>query len=148
MAILDAALKLSEAQAVTATAFSANTIDLTVARDIGVGYPNLYMVWTCDTTAASGGTSTVTFEIVVSDNANLSSPTVIAASGAIDKAALVAGYRYELRIPNQPGSIGKRYLGARYTVGTTNLTAGAFSCEIAESTTDQKAYPIGYSITV
>ena len=86
--ITDKLLRVSEDQAITTTAFSTDTIDLGVARDVGEGTA-LYMNF-CVTTALANGTS-VKFEVVSSANANLSSPTVIGSSDAIVTASLTAG---------------------------------------------------------
>lgn len=78
--ITDALLRVSDAQALTTTAVSTNTIDLVQARDMGEGrdlYFNFAMI-----TAAVGGTS-VKFEVISSAAAALTSPTVIGSSDAI-----------------------------------------------------------------
>lgn len=145
--ITDLFLSLSAKQAVTASAASTNTIDLLTAQDIGEG-ENLYMHWSVDTTAlASGGASNVTFQIIISDNADLSSPVVIAQTGAIAKGTLLAGYRTALPIPPQIKSLGKRYLGAYYAVDTNNLTAGNFTAQIVKNIQDgQKNYASGFTV--
>ena len=78
--ITDKLLRVSEDQAITTTAFSTDTIDLGIARDVGEGTA-LYMNFAV-TTALANGTS-VKFEVVSSANANLSTPTVIGSSDAI-----------------------------------------------------------------
>ena len=93
--ITDKLLRVSEDQALTTTAFSTDTIDLSVARDVGEGTA-LYMNF-CVTTALANGTS-VKFEVVSSANANLSSPTVIGSSDAIVTASLTAGKNVVVRI--------------------------------------------------
>lgn len=148
--ILDALLQLSSAQAVTATAVSTNTIDLSQNRDIGAG-TDLYAAIQVDTSATAAGAATVTFQIITSANANLSSPTVIGQTDAIPKTDLTAG-RKPIIIPipastllSQP--IGQRYLGIQYTVGTGPLTAGAFTAYIAMGDVSVgKNYPSGFSV--
>lgn len=148
---LDRQNTVSQAQAVTATAVSTDTIDLSQARDIGPG-EDLRFAFTVDTTVTAAGAGTVTFQVITSAAANLSSPTIIAQTDAIGKAELTAGRRpIEVVIPRtvlaaQP--IGQRYLGVQYTVGTGPLTAGAFTAYIQnESVQDVgKNYPGGFAI--
>lgn len=144
--ITDALLRVSDAQAVTATAVSTNTIDLGVARDMGEGR-DLYMVFTVVTGFAT--LTSLTFEIVTDDNAALSSPTVIGATGAITLAGggLAAGKQHVVRIPPQIAAKGERYLGARYTVGGSSATAGAVTTDIVLDIQDgKKAYASGFSV--
>lgn len=149
--ITDANLTLSASQAVTATAFSTNTLDLGVARDIGVGEElNIYV--NVEVTAAAAGAATVNFQIVTSANPNLSTPTIIGQTDAIPKANLVAGSAIQIPIPvSFINSLGQRYLGLQYTVGTGPLTAGTFSAGIVIDNAIQSAskkvyYPSGFSV--
>jgi hypothetical protein len=146
----DALLQLSAAQAVTASAVSTNTIDLSQARDIGAG-EDVYAVFTVDAAATAAGAATVTFQVISSAAANLSSPTVLVQTDAIGKAELTLGRRpIYLNIPAsvlaaQP--IGQRYLGVQYTVATGPLTAGAFSATLANTAVDVgKNYPSGFTV--
>ncbi len=142
--ILDRNLRVSNAQALTTTAFSTDTIDLLQARDIGEG-ERLFFEFDVNT-ALTGGTS-VTFEIVTSANANLSSPTVIAASAAIVAATLVAGYRLLVAIPPVLTSLGQRYLGVRYTIAGT-FGAGTVTANVVKDMSDPlKFYPSGFAIS-
>ncbi len=141
--ITDALLRVSDAQAVTTTAVSTNTIDLGRAMDIGEG-KTLYGHFTVGN-AFAGGTSTE-FQIITSDAADLSSPVVIGSSGAIATAGLTAGKRVAVKMNPQIGSTGKRYVGARYVVVGTN-TAGTVTADVVESIQDgQKAYASGFSV--
>ncbi|HEY6026403.1 MAG TPA: hypothetical protein VIV09_05835 [Pseudolabrys sp.] len=149
--ITDALLQLSNAQAVTSSAVSTNTIDLSLARDLGSG-EDLYFVWTVDTTATAAGAATVNFQIISSAAANLGTPTVLSQTDAIGKAELTAGRKsialcLDRAVLNaQP--VGQRYLGCQYTVGTGPLTAGAFTCNVTHDPQDaQKYYASGFSVT-
>lgn len=150
MPLLDALLQLSAAQAVTTTAVSTNTIDLSQVRDMAVGR-DLYAVIDVDASVTASGAATVTFQVITSAAANLGSPTVIAQTDAIGKAELTAGRR-PISIALNPAILaaqpnGQRYLGVQYTVGTGPLTAGAFTCYINDSqVTGPQYYPSGFSV--
>ena len=142
--ITDKLLRVSEDQAITTTAFSTDTIDLGVARDIGEGTA-LYMNFAV-TTALANGTS-VKFEVVTSANANLSSPTVVGSSDAILTAALTVGKNVVVRINPDIAGKGKRYLGARYTVAGT-FNAGKVTADVVETIGDgQKYYASGFTVS-
>lgn len=142
--ITDKLLRVSTDQAVTTTAVSTDTVDLSVARDMGEG-GDLYMNFAM-TEAFAGGTST-NFEIIIADNAALSSNVVvIGASGAIATADLTLGKNVAVRLNPQIASLGKRYLGARYTVSGTN-TAGKVVADIVMDVQDgKKFYASGFSV--
>lgn len=146
--LTDANLTLSASQAVTATAFSTNTIDLGVARDIGAGEElNIYV--NIEQTATAAGAATVNFQVVTSANANLSTPTIVGQTDAIPKASLVAGKQIMIPVPRSfINALGQRYLGLQYTVGTGPLTAGIFSAGVIIDAVDSglKNYPSGYSV--
>jgi len=144
--ITDKLLRVSTAQAVTTDAVSEDTIDLSVARDIGEG-KDLYMHFIVDEAVTSDtGGSTVTFNVIGSTAANLGSPVVLGSSGPIVKTDLVAGKRIAVRINPLIGSLGYRYLGAQYDVSAT-LTAGKFTADIVEAIQDgQKFYRSGFTV--
>ena len=142
--ITDKLLRVSEDQAVTSTAVSTNTVDLGTARDIGEGTP-LYMNFAV-TEAFANGTS-ITFEVITSASANLGSPTVIGSSDAITAGStLTLGKNVVVRLNPDMGGLGKRYLGARYTVSGT-VGAGKVTADVVETIGDgQKYYASGFTV--
>lgn len=140
--ITDKLLRVSDVQAVTATAVSTDTVDLGVARDIGAG-ENLFMHFTVGT-AFAGGTSTE-MQVIGSAAADLGTPTVLGSSGAVVTASLPAGKRLAIRINPQIGSNGLRYFGARYVVVGTN-TAGTVTADVVHTAQDSKAYASGFTV--
>lgn len=142
--ITDKLLRVSDSQALTTTAVSTDKVDLSIARDIGEG-ENLYMNF-CVPTALTGGTS-VKFEVVVADDAAISSNvTVVGSSDAVAAASLVAGFNQAVRINPIIGSLGKRYLAARYTIVGT-FSAGAVIADIVHGIQDgKKSYASGFAV--
>jgi hypothetical protein len=143
--IIDNLTTLSSAQAVTSSAVSTNTLD-TGGRDIGAG-EQLYMHFSVDETVTADGAATVTFQLIGSANADLSSAVVLSQTTAIGKATLVAGYRFAMPIPVQVGSTGQRYFGVNYSVATGPLTAGKFTASIVKDVQDKaKIYTSGFAV--
>jgi len=141
--ITDALLRVSEDQALTTTAVSTNTIDLSVARDMGEG-TTLYMNFAV-TEALANGTS-VTFEVITSASANLGTPTVIGSSAAIVTASLTLGKNIVVTLNPSIAGKGQRYLGARYTIAGT-FNAGKVTADIVETIGDgQKYYASGFTV--
>lgn len=142
---LDELLKLSFAQAVTSSAVSTNSIDR------GPQWPGdstpLCASITVDEAATAAGSATVTFELISSAAADMSSPNVIASSGAVGKADLTAGRRpifVKAESRNLPA--GHRYLAARYTVASGPLTAGKFTAYLVESAIGAPVYGAGFTV--
>lgn len=150
--VLDALLQLSDAQAVTsADAYSTNTIDLgatTPVRQIGSGEPMALLI-SVDVAAAGDGTpasftNTFDFIFVQSVNADLSSHDEVI-KRRVAGADLVAGAVVILPLP--PGAITKRYIGARYELGTDDtITVSAWLAPLNMVQTLAKAYASGYVI--
>lgn len=126
--------------AITATAVSGDTIDLSVAKDVAEG-EDLYMVFTVTTAmdSAADGASLVV-SAIIDDDAALGSPTTLVSSGTIAEATLVAGYQIVLKLPPVIGSLGLRYLGANYTVSGENFTSGNIVCDITNVLQDGTKY--------
>lgn len=136
--ILDSNLIFSEDQAVTATAISENVIQLpangtpayeasAVTRELGKGneLPLLIQVTEDFATLTS-----LTITVETSAAAGLTSSTVLASSGAIAVADLVAGYRPSFTRVWPDGDL-LEYIGLRYTVTGSNATAGKISAALA-----------------
>lgn len=141
--ITDSLLRVSEDQALTTTAVSTNTVDLSVARDMGEG-TTLYMNFAI-TEALANGTS-VTFEVITSASANLGTPTVIGSSAAIVTASLTLGKNIVVTLNPDIAGKGQRYLGARYTIAGT-FNAGKVTADIVETIGDgKKFYASGFTV--
>ena len=126
--ITDAQTRLSNVQALTSgTVASTNSYDLGKGRDIGRGQP-LRMIVTVDT-AFAGGTS-VTPNIIESDNADLSSPSQIGLGETTLEAGLTAGAKIMDRVLPKTS---KRYIGVQYVNSGTH-SAGAVSAHIVIDT--------------
>lgn len=142
--IVDQNLRLTSPTITTAGTYYSDAIDLAQAREIGEG-ENLYSVITV-TTAFAGGTN-VTFDVVVADNSGLSTnTTVLGSTGAVVTASLGAKAQYIIRIDPLIASLGRRYLGIRYT-STGTYTAGVALADIAHDIQDgKKFYASGFSV--
>jgi hypothetical protein len=149
--MLDAQNLLSDAQNLAQAAgtyLSTNAIDLwgqasipvvpqtigqaqgPVIKDIGRGLPPEILTQ-ITTTFTSGGAATLQVQLVMADDAALSTNLVVLQETlALALATLVAGYQFRLAVP--PG-ITKRYLGVRYIIGTAAMTAGNVTAGIAAS---------------
>ena len=154
MAICDALLLVSgtvsgntiTGQTVTGTNTSVlctDKIDLLQNRDIGEG-EGVYM--RSQVTTAVAGATSIAIEVVVADDAALSTNlAIIDSTGAIPLASLTLGARFGLRVNPRLNSLGRRYLGARYTIVGTG-SAGAFFTDFGIELQDQKNYPSGIAV--
>lgn len=132
--IMDRQIAPSTAQAVTATAFSTDVIDLAVAnRDLGRSTP-MRAISTAGTQFTAGGAGTLLVELVGSANPDLSSPTVLANSNGGTPYALAALTAGALLMDIQVPTTTQRYLGFRYTVATGPMTGGTVSSSIVMNT--------------
>lgn len=98
----DAFLKVSDAQAVTTTAVSTDSIPLgATGLDIGAGEP-MGFAFHIDVAALVAGTETYSFQIIGAENAALSTNVVVLAEREFttaQAASLTAGTRFALGFP-------------------------------------------------
>ncbi len=141
--ILDKSLQFDSGAAVTVTAPSANTIDLSQNRDIGIGGdPALAVVCTVVTAFAAAGAATLQVQFQTSaDNATW---TNLMMSDAIPVAGLAAGT--ELLRSDVPLGC-QRYLRLNYVVATGPMTAGAITSEIVLDREANPTYPSGFTVS-
>lgn len=137
--ILNKNLLLSDGQAITVTAISENVIAwpdndvipydaAAITRNLGAGTPIPMLI---QVTEAFATLTSLTITIETADNAALSSGAVVlASSGAIAAAALVAGYRPTFTRFLPDGTM-KQYLGLRFTVAGSDATAGKITAALA-----------------
>jgi len=134
----------STAQAVTVTAMATNCIPTPASATNPVvspynGASAPYVSVIVGTAATAVGDATVDIEVVTADTeANLAASTnILAGVKAVPKATLVAGYRVDLRLPEDGF---RAVYGVRYTVATGPLTAGTFTSFVAPTITVDRTY--------
>lgn len=138
MAILDTQVQFSDAQSLSASGNSTNTIDFTNARQVGSG-ESLVVAVTLD--VAMGGT-TPTISVSLKFDGNSTPTTVVATSQTLTSPG--AGTRIFIPVPQ---GISGRYMMLTYTLGGTSPTATV----TAVLTTDdmvqnETVYPTGYTV--
>jgi hypothetical protein len=139
--LLDRENQFSVAQAVTTgTEYSTDKYDAGVAG-ININTNRELQVFCYVTTAITGGTSLIV-NFVESANADLSSPTVLLASGTVLEASLTAGaVLLRAAVPRTS----KRYVGFQFVTAGTH-SAGAVTGGMARDTQDTAipAFETGY----
>lgn len=143
MAIIDTRLQFADGVSVAGTAGTAligDVINLSAARDIGIGKP-LYVVLRCATSIITGGAAgTIKFQFVSDAQAAIAedgSATVHFDTGTFvtdgdDANELDAGsYIAVMALPRQ-GNEYEQYLGILATIATTTVTAGAIDAFITD----------------
>lgn len=148
---VDKQAEFSDAQVVTASAISANVMDLisnssgkNVLRDIGTGQ-DVYLVIIATAQATAAGAATLTASLESDSVVGLgSSPTVHFTTKAFSLAEMAPGA--VLAAVKLPAGDYERYLGVRYTVATGPLTAGAFDAFLTTDVQAWRAYERNYVV--
>lgn len=144
--ILDSLNMFSDAQAITASAVSTNSVDLGAAGiDVGTG-ENLYVVLNVDVAFTdSGSDSTVAVTLITDSAAGLNdTPATLQTLGTF--AALSAvGTKIIARI--QPSASFERYLGLQYTLANGNLTTGSISAHLVHGVDSSTLYADNITIS-
>jgi len=142
--LFDAQNTFSDAQAITTSAPSTNIIDFgapgkpigaaaAIRKDLGRGMRVNLRVQMVEAVLAAGA-ATLTVDLQTDDNPSFSSPKTVWTSGAIGKAALVAGYVFP--IDSFPRGTDERYARLNYTVATGPLTAGKITAGVVAAGED------------
>lgn len=147
--ILDGLLLFSTAQAVTATAASTNIVDLTNARDMGIGndYPALKLMVNIGTTFTAAGAATMQIQFQGSTDAT--TWTTYAASDAMAVAGLTAGNSlvFPIDLPGRkPGAALPLYYRLNYVIATGPMTAGAITATLVLDRQWNHSYPAGLTV--
>ena len=132
---IDKLLELADAQALTATGNTTNTIDLGSDRDVGNGR-TLWLVLSLDVAPdGTTGDETYVFTLTTDDNSSFSSATTILTQTVVRGAA--AGTRYVMAIP----SANERYLRGTFTLGGTTPSVTYSAWVTSQEPTAWAAYP-------
>ena len=140
---VDALLLFSDAQAVTATAASTSSIDLSAVRDAGVG-EDLYVVVTCDVAMTDGSSDSTLAVAIEGDSTTTFTPdytrtlftfSALSAAGTVKIAKL------------SPGDVNLRYLQLKYTPASGDLTTGSFTAFITSQVDKWTAYADAITIS-
>ena len=141
--LLDALVKFSDEQAVTAAAASTNEVDLGAARNIGVG-ERLFIVVVCDV-AMTDGSSDSTLDVYIqtsttegSGHANkqlVGTFPAVSAAGTVIYAAI------------DPNKVNEQYMRLYYDPQNGNLTTGTFSAYLTHDVQAFTAYADNITIS-
>lgn len=150
---VDKQAEFSDSQAVTATAISANVMDLisnssgkNALRDIGTGQDVYLVVQTAVAATDSGSDATLAVTLESDSTENLAtSATVHFSTGTLAFAAFSPAGTVLAAVKLPAGNY-ERYLGVRYTVGAGPLTAGAFDAFLTTDVNAWRAYARNYVV--
>jgi hypothetical protein len=157
--ILDTQSALADAQAVTATAISANVLDTASVLagagasispngrvDFGQGTDLYLVVQTLAAATDTGSDATLTVTLESADDAALSTNAIVHFStGALAFATFSpAGTR--IAAVRLPSALYRRYLGCRFTVASGPLTAGAFSAYLTADLSANNSYRSNFRV--
>jgi hypothetical protein len=135
--IMDAEGQFSNAQAITVTAKSTNTIDQGPSKQgTSNGAPDVEILLHVTETFTAAGAGTLTIQVRTSATENMASPEIHDQSDALALSDLVAGnkIRFQPRFPIDA----KRYLDLNYVVATGPMTAGKISATVVAARQTQR----------
>jgi len=143
--IIDDQTTFSWKQAVTASAASTNYVDAGIARNLGVGHQQLFLIiaLVADMTDA-GSDSTITATLQTDTTSAFGAATTLYTDSAF--AALSKAGTTHI-IPLSPGWSYKEFLRVYYTTANGDLLTGKFSAFIVTEADQQHMYSVGYSIS-
>jgi hypothetical protein len=125
---VDSQLMLSDAQAVTASGASSNSVDMGPnSRKLDVGDP-IYLFVNVDQSFTADGSATLSIGVQTDDDSAFGTAVTLMTTQAYAKTALTAG-RTPIILALPHGV--KRYLRLYYTVATGPMTAGKLSAVLA-----------------
>jgi hypothetical protein len=129
MSLIDSQNEFSDGQTLAMAVgdhASTNLVDLSLARNIGIGEPVPLTVQITDD-ATSGGAGTL--QILVESDADVAfgSPSVLYTSAAIALGTLVAGYKFPISFVPR---VNEQHIRILYRVGTADLTGGTVDANI------------------
>jgi hypothetical protein len=149
---VDKQAEFSDAQVVTATAISANVMDLVSnasgknpIRDIGTGQDVYLVVLTAVVATDTGSDATLVVTLESDDNVGLASPTVHFSTPTLAFAAFAPAGTVLAAIKLPQGSY-ERYLGVRFTVAAGPLLTGAFDAFLTTDVAAWRAYARNYVV--
>ncbi|MED5549310.1 MAG: hypothetical protein VX529_08095 [Pseudomonadota bacterium] len=134
--IFNAQERLSDQQAITATAASTNAIDLqatgtvygaaaAISRDIGPGEPIPLLIQVTEDFATL---TSLDIQLELDSTESFTPDAVVDIAMAVPVAQLVAGYKLPYTIV--PNDVNLRYARLKYTVNGSNATAGKITAGI------------------
>ena len=144
--IMDRTGLLSDAQAITASAASTNSIDLgatgtpygapsALARDIG----NAHVPLSVSVTESFNNLTSIVISIQTDDNSAFSSPTTVWTSPTYTLAQLATGAKYLL--PDEfPVGVNERYVRLFYTLAGTTPTTGKITAGVVAARQRNRRY--------
>jgi hypothetical protein len=141
---IDSQLLFSDAQAVTATAASTNSVDLGAVRNIGVG-EELFVMVSVDVALTDSGSDSSVAVSLEGDSTTTFTPDASQALFTIPALA-AAGAVYYARI-NPDFAANYRYLQLKFTPANGNLTTGSFTAAIVKNIQSAQAYADAITIS-
>ena len=140
---IDDFLKLSDAQALTATADSTNVIDLSSDRDIGKGEAMALVISVSVAADFTTGDETYLFQLESDSTAAMSSSTIVA-GGTVLAADLTVGAVVAFPI----GTLNEQFLQGVFTLAGTSPSVTIDSWVAPLNTVDQSTvYASGFDIS-